>query len=232
MATRLEQVVRAAVTALNTGRPPTVPVATRAPGSAHKASDLPAIFVLSAKDTEGVVGNKAGPIVKHDSTVCVVCEATSSHVSTPGTVSAEVLAAVETGRSYSLAHRYLNPAVAPVVTIGTTVLTAGIDYIVEYDAGWIYFIPDAGVTSGDSVSVAYRYLASVVSMEEATDALRVWVLNTLLRSTLGGLLTYCGLDGQHGIEFQFEQRDAAVCRCLIWLSTQYTSSATNAESAT
>lgn len=75
MASVRDQIVAAAIVALNTGTPVGVPQAERVRTAAIEPSELPSIIVYPSHDTNEAIGGDGGPLVRARFTMVVECRA-------------------------------------------------------------------------------------------------------------------------------------------------------------
>ncbi|MEM2566941.1 MAG: hypothetical protein QXH20_00495 [Candidatus Bathyarchaeia archaeon] len=77
-----------------------------------------------------------------------------------GTVTDETINGVRQGFWYKLAHENIKTSPAPVVTndaLTPTTYTEGTDYIIDYQAGAIYIVPEGSIPDNTNLKVDYSY---------------------------------------------------------------------------
>jgi hypothetical protein len=79
---------------------------------------------------------------------------------TAGSVTDEAINSVKQGFWYKLAHEKIKRTPAPVVTddaSSPTTYTENVDYVIDYEAGAIYIVPDGNITDGTNLKIDYSY---------------------------------------------------------------------------
>lgn len=112
MATLRERIIAAALTALNTGRPPGVPEATRLKTTPYEPLQLPAMTIYPVREDVEEVGGRFGPIVSRTLTFRVECRATGEPVD-------QKLDPLLAWATKALAGNNLNGLVIDIAEIGT-----------------------------------------------------------------------------------------------------------------